>query len=44
MALPGAGHPGQRPAAGVSEQVDLGGQPAAGAAQRLPVLVIRLSP
>ena len=36
MALPGAGHPGQRPAAGVGEQVDLGGQPAPGPAQRLP--------
>ena len=44
MALPAAGHPGQRPAAGVSEQVNLGAQPAPGAAQRLPVLVIRLSP
>jgi hypothetical protein len=44
MPLPSAGHPGQRPAASVSEQVDLGGQPAPGPAQRLPVLVIRLSP
>jgi hypothetical protein len=44
MALPGAGHPGQRPAPGVGEQVDLAGQPASRPAQRLPVLVIRLSP
>src|ERR1022692_3982497 len=28
MTLPGTGHPGQRPAARISEQVNLGGQPA----------------
>ena len=44
VALPGAGDPGQRPAPGVGQQVDLAGQPAPGAAQSLPVLVIRLSP
>ena len=38
VTLPGAGDPGQRPAAGIGEQVDLGGQPAPGPAQRLPVL------
>ena len=38
VALPGAGDPGQRPAAGIGEQVDLGGQPAPGPAQRLPFL------
>jgi hypothetical protein len=44
VALPGAGHPGQRPAPSVGEQVDLGGQPAPRPAQRLPVLVIRPRP
>jgi hypothetical protein len=44
VALAGAGHPGQRPAPAIGEQVDLGGQPAPGPAQRLPVLVIRLRP
>jgi hypothetical protein len=44
VALPGTGHPGQRPAARVGQQVDLGSQPAAGPAQRLPVLVIRPGP
>ena len=44
VTLPGAGHPGQRPAAGIGKQVDLGGQPAPGPAQRLPIPVIRLSP
>src|ERR1019366_5024427 len=46
-----AGQPGDRPAAPVSGQVNLGGQPAAGAAQRLPagpgsagILVIRRCP
>ena len=39
-----AGHPRQRPATRVGQQVDLAGQPAPGPAQRLPVLVIRLSP
>ena len=38
VALPGAGHPGQRPAASIGEQVNLGGQPAPGPAQRLPLL------
>jgi hypothetical protein len=42
--LPGAGHPRQRPAPAVSQQVDLAGQPAPRPAQRLPILVIRLSP
>lgn len=32
VALPGAGHGGQRPALGVGEQVNLAGQPAAGTA------------
>jgi hypothetical protein len=32
MALPGAGHPGQRPAPRAGEQVNLGGQPAPGTA------------
>ena len=40
--LPGAGQPGQRPAPGVGQQMDLAGQPAPRPAQRLPVLVIRL--
>ena len=44
VALPGAGQAGQRPAPGVSEQVDLAGQPTSGPAQRLPVFVIRLTP
>jgi hypothetical protein len=44
VALPGTGHPRQRPAGRVGEQVDFAGQPAAGTAQRLPVLVIRSSP
>jgi hypothetical protein len=44
MPLPGAGHPGQRPATGVRQQVDLAGQTAARPAQRLPVLVIRCRP
>ena len=38
VALPGAGHPGQRPATSIGEQVNLGGQPAPGPAQRLPLL------
>src|SRR6266487_389402 len=37
VALPGAGHPGQRTAPGVRAEVDLGAQPAAGPAQRLPL-------
>ena len=37
VALPGGGHDAQRPAAGIGEQVDLGAQPAAGAAQSLPI-------
>jgi hypothetical protein len=44
MALAGAGHPGQRPAPRIGQQVDLGSQPAPGPAQRLPDLVIRLRP
>src|SRR2546421_3726632 len=44
VALPGAGQPRQRPAPAVSEQVDLAGQPAPRPAQRLPVLVILLTP
>ena len=44
VALPGAGQPGQRPAPGVGQQVDLAGQPAPRPAQRLAILVIRLSP
>jgi len=44
VALPGAGHPGQRPVPRIGEQVDLGSQPAPGAAHGVPVLVIRLSP
>src|SRR5204863_9080971 len=45
--LAGGEDPGDRPAAPVSRQVDLGGQAAAGAAQRLParrILVIRHRP
>jgi hypothetical protein len=42
--LPGAGHPGQWPAPGLGQQVNLAGQPAPRPAQRLPVLVIRLCP
>ena len=38
VALPGAGHPGQRPATSIREQVNLAGQPAPGPAQRLPLL------
>lgn len=37
VALPGAGDLGQRPAPRVGGQVDPGGQPAAGPAQRLPL-------
>ena len=44
MPVPGAGHAGQRPAAGIRQQVDLAGQTAPGPAQRLPVLVIRPRP
>jgi len=44
VALPGAGQPGQRPAPGVGQQVDLAGQPAPRPAQRLAIFVIRLGP
>lgn len=41
-ALPGGGERPQRPASGVSEQVDLGAQPSAGRAECLPVSVFLL--
>ena len=44
VALPGTDHPGQRPAPGIGEQVNLAGQPAPRPAQGLPVLVTRLTP
>lgn len=54
MTLPGGGHPLQRPAAGIGQEVDLGAQSTAGPPQRLPahrlrrrrrrILVIRPSP
>lgn len=44
VALPGGGHPGQGPTAGVGGDVDLRAQPVTGTAQVLPVLVDGLGP